>query len=162
MNSDFLEILKRLTQAEVSFVVIGGFAATVYGCTIVTQDIDICCEFSAENLSRLQKALADVHPVHRMTPNRKPFEPIAEAVKGLKNLFLDTDLGTLDCVGFLEGIGGFEQVIKVSRTIETEGMRLNLLTLDALIKSKEAMRRPRDQQAVIQLKAVREQMNRKQ
>jgi hypothetical protein len=162
MKGDFLEILRRLTKSDVSFVVIGGFAATVYGCTLVTQDIDICCEFSAENLSRLQEALADVHPVHRMTPNRKPLEQIPTAVEGLKNLYLDTDLGTLDCIGFIEGIGDFKQAVKASRKIETEGMTLNVLTLDALIKSKEAMRRPRDHQAVIQLKAIREQINRKQ
>jgi hypothetical protein len=162
MKSDFFEILRRLEKAEVSFVVIGGFAATTYGCTMVTQDIDICCDFSAENLSRLQKALEGLHPVHRMTPNRISLEQTQETVRGLKNLYLDTDLGTLDCVSSVEGIGDFEEVVKVSRKIETEGIILNILTIDALIKSKEAMRRPRDQQAVIQLKAIREQMKGKQ
>ena len=161
MKSDFLEVLKRLAQVEVSFVVIGGFAATVYGCTVVTQDIDICCDFSPENLLRLQKALADLHPVHRMTPNRKPLELTPDNIKGLKNLYLDTDLGTLDCIGFVEGIGDYEQVTKVSRKIETDGLTLNILTIDALIQAKEAMRRPRDRQAVIQLKAIREQKNHK-
>jgi hypothetical protein len=162
MKSDFLEMLRRLKKAKVSFAIIGGFAATTYGCTMVTQDIDICCDFSEENLARLQKALADLHPVHRMTPNRKPLEQKVEAVKGLKNLYLDTDLGTLDCVSSVDGIGDFEQVVKASRKIETEGIILNILTIEALIKSKEAMHRPRDQQAVIQLKAIREQMKGKQ
>ncbi len=159
MKNDFLEILKRLTENEVSFVIIGGFAATVYGCTLVTQDIDICCDFSPANLLQLQKALAGLHPVHRMTPNRKPLELTTDNIKGLKNLYLATDLGTLDCIGFVEGIGDFEQVVKVSRKIETDGLTLNTLTIDALIGAKEAMRRPRDRQAVIQLKAIREQIN---
>jgi len=160
MNSDFLEILKRLTKADVSFVVIGGFAATVYGCTLVTQDIDICCKFSPENMLRLQKALAGLHPVYRMTLNRKPLELTPDTIEGLKNLYLDTDLGTLDCISFVEGIGDFEQVVKVSRKIETDGLTMNILTIEALIQAKEAMRRPRDKQAVIQLKAIREQINR--
>jgi hypothetical protein len=95
-----------------------------------------------------------------MTPNRKPLEPTPNAVEGLKNLYLDTDLGTLDCISFVEGIGDFQQVVKVSRKIETDGPTLNVLAIEALIQAKEAMRRPRDQQAVIQLKAIREQINR--
>ena len=106
MNNDLLEILKRLTQADVSFVVIGGFAATIYGCTLVTQDIDICCDFSPANLLRLQKALVGLHPVHRMTPNRKPLNLTEKTAEGIKNLYLDTDLGTLDCISFVEGLGG--------------------------------------------------------
>jgi hypothetical protein len=159
MNSDFTKLLKQLTQTNVSFVVIGGYAAAAYGCTLVTQDIDLCCNFSPENLLRLQKALAGLHPVHRMTPNRKPLELILENAAGLKNLYIDTDLGTLDCLSSVEGIGDFGQALKASRKIETDGLMLNILTIDALIEAKEAMRRPRDRQAVIQLKAIREQMD---
>ncbi|MGD0077140.1 MAG: nucleotidyltransferase [Sedimentisphaerales bacterium] len=159
MNTDFLEILKRLSQADVSYVVIGGVAATVYGCTLVTQDIDVCCEFTPQNLLRLQDALADLHPVHRMTPNRMPLKLTPDTAASLKNLYLDTDLGTLDCIGFVEGIGGFENVIKVSRKIVVDKLTLNILTIDALIQAKEAMRRPRDQQAIVELKAIREQLN---
>jgi hypothetical protein len=160
MNNDLLDILKRLTENKVSFVVIGGFAATVYGSTIVTEDIDICYDFSPANLGRLQKALAGLHPVHRMTPERKPLELPPENITGLNNLYLDTDLGVLDCLSYVEGIGDFEQALKVSRKIETDGLILNILTIDALIRAKEAMHRPYDQQAVVQLKAIREQINR--
>jgi hypothetical protein len=159
MKQDFFELLKRLHQTDVSFVLIGGFAATTYGCTLFTQDIDLCCDFSPENLMRLQKALNGLHPVHRMTPNRKPLELTLENAAGLKNLYLDTDLGTLDCLSFVEGIGDFGQALKASREIETDGLTLSILTIDALIRTKEVMRRPRDQQAVIQLKAIREQMD---
>ena len=160
MKNDFLGILKRLAETEVSFVVIGGFAATVYGCTLVTQDIDICCDFSAVTLLRLQKAIEDLHPVHRMTPSRKSLELTPDNIKEMKNLYLDTDLGVLDCLGFVEGIGDYEQVVKVSRKIESDGLILNILTLDALIQAKDAMRRPKDKQAVIQLKTIREQTDR--
>lgn len=157
MNSDLFDILKRLSEGHVSFVIIGGFAATVYGCTILTEDMDICCDFSPENLLRLQNALAGLHPVHRMTPNRKPLELTPNTVTGLKNLYIDTDLGILDCLGYVNGIGDFQHVLKGSRKIEVEGIKLNILTLDTLIRAKEAMQRPHDQQAVIQLKAIREQ-----
>jgi len=71
MTGDFFDLIDRLVKASVDFVIVGGFAGTVYGCTIVTQDIDICCDFSPANLLLLQKAVSDLHPVHRMTPSRE-------------------------------------------------------------------------------------------
>jgi hypothetical protein len=157
---NYFTLLKRLYQTDVSFVLVGGFAAATYGCTLFTQDIDVCCDFSPDNLLRLQKALDGLHPVHRMTPNRKPLELTPENMTDLKNLYLSTDLGTLDCLGYIHGIGDFAQVLKASRKIETDGLILNILTIDALIEAKEAMRRPQDIQAVTQLKIIREQMDR--
>jgi hypothetical protein len=157
MNSDLLDILKHLAKNNVSCVIIGGYAAIVYGSTLATEDMDVCCDFSPENLLRLQKALSGLHPVHRMTPNRKPLELTPQNVKDLKNLYIDTDLGTLDCLGYVNGIGEFKDVLKSSRKIEVDGVELNILTLDALIKAKEAMQRPHDKQTLIQLKAIREQ-----
>ena len=59
MSNDFLNLLERLVQAGVDFVIVGGFAGVVHGCTCVTQDIDICCDFSPANLLALQKAISD-------------------------------------------------------------------------------------------------------
>ncbi len=72
--SDPFNLLRRLAQARVEFVIVGGYAGVVHGCTYVTQDIDVCCVFSPDNLLMLQEALSELHPVHRMTPGRVPFE----------------------------------------------------------------------------------------
>ena len=155
MKSDFLNLLERLVRAKVEFVIVGGFAGTVHGCTYVTQDIDICCYFSSANLLKLAKALKDVHPVHRMTPKRKKLE-LTEANCGqYENLYLDTDIGQLDCLSSITGIGDYHSVKKAGELIIIEGMRLRVLALDALIKSKEAMGRPRDKEAILQLEAIK-------
>jgi predicted nucleotidyltransferase len=156
MRSDFPNLLRRLVKAGVNFVIVGGYAGVVHGCTFVTQDIDICCDFAPRNLLALQKAIADLHPVHRMTPGRQPLELTAENAGQFKNLHLDTDLGHLDCLSEIQGLGGCEEVAKASQTIEIEGMPLRVLTIAALIVTKEAMNRPRDQEAVRQLKAIKE------
>ena len=49
---------------EFDFVVVGGYAVVAHGGTLVTQDLDVCCDFSADNLLRMQEALGDLHPVH--------------------------------------------------------------------------------------------------
>jgi len=153
--SDFLNLLQRLARADVDFVIVGGYAGVVHGCTYVTQDVDICCDFSPANLLALQEALSDLHPVHRMTPGRQPLKLTAENAPDFKNLYLDTDIGRLDCLSYIEGIGAYEQVKQAGERIEVEGMQLRVLTIDSLIAAKEAMNRPRDKEAIRQLKAIK-------
>jgi hypothetical protein len=158
---DLTSLLERLIQHQVAFVVVGGYAAVAHGCTLVTMDVDICCDFSVENLMRLQDALSDLNPVHRMTPKRLPLCLTPESCHGLKNLSLDTDLGQLDCLGFVLGIGAFPIVRKRSVVIHLPWGRCRILSLDALIEAKQAMDRPRDKEAVLQLSVIQEMKQRK-
>jgi len=155
MTQDFLSLLFRLNKEDVKFVIIGGFAGVVHGCTFVTQDIDICCESTTENLLRLQNALADIHPVHRMTPERLKLELTRENCKDYKNLYLDTDIGQLDCISFVQGIGDFKKALQSSQVIEVENHKFNVLRIEALIEARKALNRPRDREAIIQLEAIK-------
>jgi hypothetical protein len=155
MTNNLISLLASLKKEKVNFVLIGGFAGVVHGCTLVTQDIDICCEFTTQNLLRLQKALAGLHPVHRMTSKKIKLALTKENCKDYKNLYLDTDLGQLDCLGFVQGIGDFEKVKEASQIIETDKLKLNVLRIEALIESKKSLNRPHDKQALAQLEAMR-------
>ena len=155
MSSDFANLITRLTRNDVNFIIIGGFAGVIYGCTIVTQDIDICCEFSTENLSKLYKAVKDLNPVHRMTPRRVPFDLNLQDSANLKNLYLDTDLGQLDCLSLVKGIGDFSEAQKRSTKVTLEDCDIKVLNIDALIESKKSLNRPRDIEAVHQLKTIK-------
>jgi hypothetical protein len=154
MSSGFLDLLERLVGAGVDFAIVGGYAGVVHGCTYVTQDVDICIDLAPANLVMLQRALTGLHPVHRMTPGRRPLELTPENAAGFTNLYLDTDLGRLDCLGYIEGIGAYDQVKQASETMAVAGVELHVLTINALIKAKEAMHRPRDHEAIRQLKAI--------
>jgi hypothetical protein len=156
--ANFETLLARLIENQVEFVLVGGLAATAYGSTLFTQDVDICMRFSTDNLLRLQDAVTDVHPVHRMTSQRLPLRLTPETCRGLKNLYLDTDLGQLDCLGTIQGVGEFEQAKERSVEISLAAGVCRILNLDALIQSKEAMRRPRDRESVLQLKAIRDRL----
>jgi hypothetical protein len=155
MRDDFIGLLGRLMRKGVDFVIVGGFAGTVYGCTLVTQDVDICLDFSPANLLNLQKAIQDLHPVHRMTPRRQKLKLTEKSCGQFKNLYLDTDIGQLDCLGQIQGIGDYKKVKEASGVIETGGVRLRVLNLSALIESRKAMNRPRDRQAILELEAIK-------
>lgn len=154
MIQTYTDLLERLVRAEVQFVLIGGYACIVHGGTLTTEDIDICCDFTPENLLCLQRAVNDLNPVHRMTPKRIPLSLTAENCQNLKNLYLDTDLGQLDCISEVKGLGNFDQVNQMCQTIEAEGIQLKVLNRDALIQSKKTMGRPRDHEAIRQLEAI--------
>ncbi len=155
MTSIPFNLLEHLVKAGVDFVIVGGFAGVVHGCTYVTQDIDICCNFSADNLLALQKGISDLHPVHRMTPNRKKLKLTKQTCGQFKNLYLDTNIGQLDCLSFIDGIGDYQQVKLSSKVVEVENIQIRVLSVDALIESKKAMNRPRDKEAILQLEAIK-------
>lgn len=151
----FESLLERLIQHNVEFVVVGGFAAVAHGVSLLTQDIDICCRFTPENLLKLQDSLSDLHPVHRMTPKRLAVNLTATNCTGLKNLYLDTDYGQLDCLSEVLAIGDYDDVLQQSVAVRLPFGHVRILDLNALIKAKKAMNRPRDHEAAEQLEAIR-------
>jgi hypothetical protein len=149
-------LLERLIAGRVQFVVVGGFAAVAHGVTLITEDIDICCPFTVANLLRLQRALDGLHPVHRMTPQRLPLVLSRANCDRFKNLYLDTDLGQLDCLSKVKGLGGYATVSHLSVKLNLASGACRVLRITPLIRAKLAMGRPRDLQAVAQLKAIKE------
>jgi len=147
-------IVRRLIERQFEFVLIGGLAAVVHGVTLVTRDADICCSFDPDNLMKLNAAIADLHPVHRMTPQRLPLELTPELCRRLQNLYLATDLGTLDCLSAVLGVGDYEEVRRQSAPLRLWGGECRVFTMDALIKSKQATDRPHDRQTIAQLRII--------
>ena len=149
-------LLSRLQEQKVEFVIIGGVCGVLHGASLVTLDLDICCRFSRENLRRIEAAVKDLNPRHRLTANRLPLELTDELCGALKNLYLNTDLGVLDCLSVVEGIGDYEEVLQrsISRSMSYGDYRM--LSLDALIASKSAVGRAKDLEAVRLLEAIKE------
>jgi len=148
------QLLSRLIKAEVEFVLVGGLAASIHGSSLTTRDVDICCRFDEVNLMKIQESLADLHPVHRMRPDLS-LNLTREQCKGLKNLYIKTDLGVIDCLGSVLGVGDYDEVSKHSMALTLPIGTIHILDIDTLIKAKEAMGRPHDLITVQHLKAVK-------
>jgi hypothetical protein len=149
-------LLSRLKERKVEFVIIGGVCGVLHGASLVTLDLDICCRFSRENLRRLEAVLKDLHPRHRLTANKLPLELTDELCNSLKNIYLNTDLGILDCLGEVSGIGAYDQVMRQSIPYDLSYGEFYILSLDALIASKSAAGREKDLEAVKLLQAIKE------
>jgi len=150
-----LDLLNRLREAGVEFVVVGGLAATAHGSSVVTEDADICAPLTQDNVRLIIQALAGLNPRFRMSPKRPPMPNDPEQLRGFKNLNLVTDFGQVDVLTEVAGIGGVSEVATSSMQILVSGKPLRVLTLDALIESKRAMGRPKDRQVLIELEAIR-------
>lgn len=148
------QLLERLIRAKVEFVLVGGLAAAIHGSSLNTRDVDICCRFDEANLMRIQSAFSEVNPVHRMRPDLPLALTPAQCVD-LKNLYIKTDLGVVDCLGEVLGVGDYETVYSHSIPIDLPIGTLRILDVDTLIKSKEAMARPHDLITVQHLKALK-------
>lgn len=148
----------RLARGGVEFVIAGGLAALMHGGSLMTRDVDVACRMAPSNLVKIFESFAKLNPVHRMTPKRVPFTLEQARRGGLKNLYLSTDLGQLDCLGEIKGIGGYEECLKRSIQVPLDDVVLQVLSLEAMIDAKKAMGRPRDVHAVVELEAIREKL----
>ena len=149
-------LLKRLKDSGLEFVVIGGVCVVYHGAPLATFDLDICCPFGVENVLKLESAVKDLNPVHRLTPQKLPLEMTRSSFADLKNVYLQTDLGKLDCLGEVAGIGNFAEVKKQSVVATMQCGSVAFLSIDALIVAKLAVGRDRDWAAVRLLRAIKE------
>jgi len=156
MTQNDIGLLVRLKEQGVEFVVIGGVCGVLHGIALLTYDLDICCRLSRENLRRIERAVKDLHPYHRLAANKLPLELTDDLCDRLKNVYLQTDLGKLDCRGEVSGVGAYEQVLQHSITHQTSYGEFQILTLDALIDSKEAAGREKDLYALRLLRGIKE------
>jgi len=154
------EILKTLYDADVDFVVIGGAAMQLQGSAYVTQDIDFCYARTPQNIKRLTAALKPYHPVLRGAPVGLPFTFDARTVTQGMNFTLSTDLGDLDFLGEVPGLGTYKDVKAAADMQNIDGMQIAVLSLVGLIKSKKAAGRPKDLYVLPELEGL-EQLKRK-
>lgn len=147
-------LLQRLADAQLDFVVIGGYAGVLHGSSLVTNDLDICAVLSPENITKLRGVLADMHPVHRMTHKKLSFLESPPLEVPLANLYLETDGGILDILSNVLGLGDYALLRESATTIPLFGRNCAVISLSDLIVAKEAVGREKDLLAVKELRAI--------
>jgi len=141
---NFETALQCLSDAGVDFVVIGGWAAIFHGSAHVTNDLDICYSRDGENLRKLAAALAPYHPRPRGFPSQLPFIWDATTLANGTIFTLTTDLGIIDLLAEVSGIGNYPEVRAASIEVEAFQRRIRTLNLPALIQAKKAAGRQKD------------------
>jgi hypothetical protein len=153
--SDLERIATILLRHGVEFLVVGGQAEALMGSPRVTYDTDLCYRRSKENLERLAEALQELQPTLRGAPADLPFVLDAHALAFGSNYTLNTSLGPLDLLGWVEPLGTYESLIPASETYAVGGITLRTIGLEDLIRIKQHIGRAKDRESLLQLLAIR-------
>lgn len=150
------QLLQRLCDAEIDFVIVGGFAAMLHGSSMLTRDLDVCAVLTDASIAKLRTTFRDLHPTHRFTPQRLSFLDNPEPGIALKNLYLQTDLGPLDVLGAITGIESFSVLRQNAVSFDLFGREVRVISMEDLIKAKEALGRNKDLLVAQELRAILE------
>ena len=67
---------------------------------------------------------------------------------------LTTTMGDIDVLDVVPGVGDYKAVVRQSEAVDIGDVEFRSLTLEALIASKKAVRRPKDVEQLIELEAL--------
>ncbi|MGZ3743506.1 MAG: hypothetical protein ACXVBQ_06575 [Pseudobdellovibrionaceae bacterium] len=91
-----------------------------------------------------------------MNPNIQPsFLEYPKDLSTVNNIYLKTNFGILDIMSELPPIGSFNTIKKNSLEISLYGHRCKVISLEDLIKIKQSMSRPKDQETLRELLKIK-------
>jgi predicted nucleotidyltransferase len=141
----FDELLRRLSEARVEFVVVGGLALGAWGVVRGTKDVDIVPSPDPANLDRLAEVAVEAHGHVQAGEALLGSQPsIAAQLRAGEQVAIECDLGRLDVVQGLDGVPAYEELR--SRAVETEvlGVTVAVCSFEDLRQMKRAAGRGQD------------------
>lgn len=155
--TDLRTILFALVDSQVSFIVVGSYAAYVHGIPYASGALDICYERAPDNLRRLAAALGPFHVHLRSVADEAPFTLSERALAHGMNFALRTRFGAIDLRGELSGIGSFPELSSDAISVTLDGRIFRVASLEAIIRSKKTAGRPKDLIALPELEMLKKQ-----
>jgi hypothetical protein len=155
--TDFRALIAALCDAEVRFVLVGGVAATLHGSARLTQDVDVVYARDRDNLARIVRALGPLHPRLRDAPAGLPFVLDEKTLAAGLNFTLTTSAGDIDLMGEIPGPGGYDALLPHTIEVHLFGTSCRCLDLPTLIAAKVASGRPKDLEAIAELRALQDE-----
>lgn len=148
--------LQALCDHKVEFVVIGGLSASLHGSAHVTLDLDICFSRASSNLKRLTAAMAPFHPRPQGFSPDLPFVWDETTLRNSTVLTLSTDVGPIDLLAEVAGVGDWEKVRNHAVMVEMFDRKFLTLDLRSLIQAKRAAGRAKDLAVLPELESILE------
>lgn len=142
------EIARQIDAVKLEAVLIGNAAAALHGAPVTTLDFDFLFRKTPRNLRKL-KDLAGALGATVL----RPYYPASD----LFRLTRDDDGLQLDFMATVHGLRSFEGVRARAMSVVFDGVALRVATLDDIIRSKKAARRPRDLAVLEILEKTREE-----
>jgi hypothetical protein len=151
----FDDLLGRLGQAELRFVVIGGLALGAWGVVRGTKDCDIVPDPAPDNLERLAELVVELGGHVQLSETLLGTQQsIASLLREGQRALISTRLGDLDVVQGLDGVPPYGELRAEAIDVDIAGVKLAICSLGHLRAMKRAAGRPRDLVDLDDLKAA--------
>jgi predicted nucleotidyltransferase len=150
------ELLERLVEAEVRFVLVGGLAVNAWGYLRATRDVDVVPDPDRDNLERLDALLRGLGGKVEVGGRLLDSESIATFLRTGDRTLVMTELGQVDILQGLPQVPRFEDLERQARDVDIEGLAVRVCSLDHLLEMKRASDRPRDLEDVEALEAAQD------
>jgi predicted nucleotidyltransferase len=148
------ELLERLVEAEVRFVLVGGLAVNAWGYMRATQDVDVVPDPDRENLARLDVLLRNLGGKVDVGGRLLDADSITTFLRTGDRTFVRTELGQVDVLQGLPQIPRYGELKGQAKEVDLDGLVVRVCSLEHLLAMKRASARPRDQEDVEALEAA--------
>ncbi len=138
------QLLERLIEAEISFVLVGGLAVNAWGYLRATRDVDVVPDPSNENLAKLDALLKELGGRVEVGDRLLTSDAISTFLKAGDRTLVITDLGRVDVLQGLPQIPAFAALESEASVVEMGGLSVRVCSLGHLLAMKRASERPRD------------------
>lgn len=160
MTTRFLEILNRLHDSHVTFVIVDGVAAALHGGQRVTFDLDIVPSLAPDSWAAAVDLLWGLGARERIP---EPLERIRDveqirrwqSEKGMLALnFRSTD-GTTEVDLLVSESDRIDSLVQHAKKVAVEGRTFLVASIDDLIEMKQQAGRPQDLLDIAQLEDIK-------
>lgn len=143
--SDPARVFKALTDYEVDFVVIGGWAVIGHTRTRATNDVDFMADPDPANLRRLERALGELDArLHGVDADLLDVKLDAETLGNGANFTLATVAGGVDYFSEVPGGVPYPELRERAVGAVARGMLIRIASVRDLVRMKTAAGRPQD------------------
>lgn len=166
---DIDRLIETLNRHEVTFVLVGGVSAVAHGATRPTRDLDCVVERGQKNLTRLAAAMRELNARLRVEglsdEDAKTLPTVIDAQMfgAMEISTWRTDAGDLDVLAEIPDRTGrrlrYEALLERSTVTQLSGRTVCIASLDDIIASKEWANRPKDHDALPELRRLRDAQN---
>ena len=136
LNPDFRDMLLALSEENVEWLLVGAYALAAHGLPRATGDIDVWVNATTDNAPRLMAALKRFGA---------PMQQISESDFTAENIVFQIGLAPrrIDILTSVDGVT-FSEAWQLKEAKEVEGIRVNVISRQHLLKNKRAVGRPKD------------------
>jgi hypothetical protein len=163
---DLRRLIEALDYYAVEYLIVGGAAAVAYGAARPTEDADCVVRRTRDNLSRLAEALKQLGGRLRVAglsddeAKQLPVQ-IDATMLGMAGITTwMTDAGPFDVLAGLAASDGrlvsYEELVERANDLWGDGFSVRAAGLDDIISAKEHAGRPKDLEALPELRRIRD------